>query len=206
MGWTHTDASGREIIRDGEATEIGSPDTGASYFARDGKVYAKRLDGAVEEAGTALSANGRELDRHQAALSNAQHANATIEKHWLEYPDGIPVEAWGRDHLSTLLYAESRAVDHGGKLPETDPHMRTSRAYPTRLGNGVEVHGHTDYDCLTDAAAAGFLTYENGIVRFTDDGWTFVHGLRRSRAERALKKTTANEGVLSAAEYAAKSA
>lgn len=135
-----------------------------------------------------------------------QHANATIEKHWLEYPDGIPVEAWGRDHLSTLLYAESRAVDHGGKLPETDPHMRTSRAYPTRLGNGVEVHGHTDYDCLTDAAAAGFLTYENGIVRFTDDGWTFVHGLRRSRAERALKKTTANEGVLSAAEYAAKSA
>lgn len=52
--------------------DIGSADTGARYFARDGKVYAKRLDGAVAEAATALSADGRELDRHQAALYNAQ--------------------------------------------------------------------------------------------------------------------------------------
>lgn len=50
---------------------IGSPDTCASYFARDGKVYARR-GGVTEEAGTALSANGRELDRHQAALDVAR--------------------------------------------------------------------------------------------------------------------------------------
>lgn len=139
-------------------------------------------------------------------------ADATIERHWLEYPQGIPVEAWGRDHNSTLLYAETRAVDHGGWLPVNDPHMRVSREYPTRLHNGVEVHGHTDYDCLKDAQAAGFLTYDEeaepegvrasslnpvpgsprkasgpGIVRFTEAGWTYVHNLRRQRAEAALR-------------------
>jgi hypothetical protein len=114
-------------------------------------------------------------------------ADASIDKHWLEYPNGIPVESWGKDHNSTLLYAETRAVDHSGRLPETDPHMRMDRRYPTRLHNGVEVHGHTDYDCLTDAVAAGFLTYEDEIVTFTDEGWTYVHNLRRVRAKAGLK-------------------
>lgn len=118
-------------------------------------------------------------------------ADTTIEMHWLEYPEGIPVEAWGRDHNSTLLYAETRAVDYDGKLPEGDPHMRVSREYPTRLHNSVQVHGHTDYDCLKDAEAAGFLTYEYGVVRFTDEGWTYVAGLRRQRAEAALKSGAA---------------
>jgi hypothetical protein len=127
---------------------------------------------------------------------------ATIEKHWLEYPDGIPVESWGRDHNSTLLYAETRAVDHGGWLSATDPHMRTDRRYPTRLNNGVQVHGHTDYDCLKDAEKAGLLIYDEtetpadrvrrrkigqGRIRFTGAGWSYVHGLRRGRAERALR-------------------
>lgn len=129
-------------------------------------------------------------------------ADATIERHWLEFPNGIPVEAWGKDHNTTLLYAETRAVDHKGWLPVNDPHMRMDRRYPTRLHNGVEVHGHTDYDCLTDAQAAGFLTYDEdevpegvressvqgkgpGVVSFTDEGWTYVHNLRRQRAERS---------------------
>lgn len=122
-----------------------------------------------------------------ATRSTRQHPDAGIDRHWLEYPDGIPVEAWARDHNSTLLYAESRAVDHGGKLKATDPHMRVSRMHPTRLNNGVEVHGHTDYDCLTDAQAAGFLTYDEDteIVTFTEDGWTYVHALRRKRAGAA---------------------
>jgi hypothetical protein len=104
-------------------------------------------------------------------------------KHWLEFPNGIPVESWGRDHLSTLLYAETRAVDHGGVIFETDPHMRVSRGYPTRLHNGVTVEGHTDFDCLLDAQAAGMLTYTAETVKFTPKGWKFVHNLRRKRAE-----------------------
>jgi hypothetical protein len=123
-----------------------------------------------------------------SARETRQKADPGIDRHWLEYPDGIPVEAWGRDHNSTLLYAETRAVDHGGCLSATDPHMRVGRKYPTRLPNKVEVHGHTDYDCLADAQAAGFLTWDETeqIVRFTDDGWTYVHSLRRERAEVGL--------------------
>lgn len=124
-------------------------------------------------------------------------ADATIDRHWLEYPDGIPVEAWGRDHNSTLLYAETRAVDHHGWLPPDDRHMRVARDTPTRLHNGVEIHGHTDYDCLKDAEAAGFLAYREdatppgvnddrlGFVKFTEQGWIYVHNLRRRRAEAA---------------------
>lgn len=127
-------------------------------------------------------------------------ADPTIERHWLEYPDGIPVEAWGKDHNTTILYAETRAVDHEGWLPYDDPRMRVDRRYPTRLHNEVEVHGHTDFDCLLDAQAAGLLTYDEnavpegattsrvldhpGLVTFTAAGWTYVNNLRRKRAEQ----------------------
>ena len=122
-------------------------------------------------------------------MNNLKPAALTIEKHWLEYPDGIPVESWGRDHNSTLLYAETLAVDHGGKLSATDPRMRTSVSYPTRLNNGVQVLRHTDYDCLADAQHAGLLTWyeQEEIVRFTDAGWAYVHGLRRKKAEGKYK-------------------
>jgi hypothetical protein len=107
-----------------------------------------------------------------------------LEKHWLEYSKGIPIESWGKDHLSTLVYAETRAVDHNGILD--DKHMRVSISYPTRLNNGVTVQGHTDYDCLMDAEAAGLviLDPEKNHVRFTDAGWDFVGKLRRRRAEK----------------------
>lgn len=125
-----------------------------------------------------------------------------LTKHWLEYPNGIPVESWGKDHLSTLLYAETRAVDYKGILD--DKHMRVSLQYPTHLNNGVEVHGHTDYDCLKDAQAVGFLVFneEKNFVAFTDSGWEFVHGLRlggfavdnptKTEVERAWRQFIAN--------------
>lgn len=81
----------------------------------------------------------------------------------------ISPERWGRDHWSTLLYVDTRIVDHHGLLSSLrqdshmgpkgrDPHMRTEHRYPTRLRNpDVELRGHTDYDCLADAIAVGFL-------------------------------------------------
>lgn len=55
--------------------QIGSEDSGARYFARDGKIYAKR-NGVTEECGSALTANGRELDRFQFALDAARRQRA----------------------------------------------------------------------------------------------------------------------------------
>lgn len=100
----------------------------------------------------------------------------------------IPMEKWGRDHKTTLLYAETRAVDHHGRLDRNDPHMRQDgETYPTKLADGAIVAGHDDYDCLADAQAAGLLLYGGSLVVFTDAGWAYVHALRRQRAEGAKK-------------------
>ncbi len=114
-----------------------------------------------------------------------------LQVHALGICEYIDPEKWGKDHKGTLLYAETRAVDGNGKLDPCDPHMRVDGTrYPTRLAGDIEVVGHDDYDCLRDAEAAGFLTYDEevGLVKFTDAGWTYVHGLRRARAERALMR------------------
>jgi hypothetical protein len=50
----------------------GSRDSGSSYFARDGKVFVRRGRGMAEECGTALTANGRELERFELALDAAR--------------------------------------------------------------------------------------------------------------------------------------
>lgn len=112
-----------------------------------------------------------------------------VEYHWIDFPQGIPQDLWGRDHESTMLYAESRAVDARGKLKASS--MRVSFEYPTRLSDGSTVQGHTDYACLLDAQAVGLLSQvpEEGDqetpVVFTDAGWAYAHGLRRARAERS---------------------
>lgn len=103
----------------------------------------------------------------------------------------IPVDKFGKDHNSTLLYVESRCVDHAGKLDRR--HMRDSPDYPTRLNDGTKVDNHTDYDCLDDFEAADLIAYSNGstglnpMIELTDAGWTLAHHLRRERAERLIK-------------------
>jgi hypothetical protein len=47
-----------------------------SYFARDGKVFAKTPDGE-REVSTALSANGRDLARFEKALDRARAQRRT---------------------------------------------------------------------------------------------------------------------------------
>lgn len=101
----------------------------------------------------------------------------------------VPMERWGKDHFTTLLYLETRTVDHHG---EVDPFkMRTSRRnwrlagkmpfsgeanimgkdqYPTRLrpvqGERAKfdrvdlLGGHDDWECLYDMQAEDLLTFE----------------------------------------------
>lgn len=104
------------------------------------------------------------------------------EEKWDRQP--VPMERWGKDHWSTLLYLETVCVDHRGKVENLK--MRTLRrnwrlagqlageanigSYPTRLKpvqaergkyDSVELtDGHDDWECMTDMRDAGLLTYE----------------------------------------------
>lgn len=106
----------------------------------------------------------------------------------------IPSSRWGKDHFSTITYAETRAVDHDGYLDMR--HMRMDgTTYPTRLCDG-EQPGHTDLDCLRDAAAEGLLTVERATRRlprgrfdltyqvvFTPAGKRMADRLRQHKAD-----------------------
>lgn len=98
----------------------------------------------------------------------------------------VPMERWGKDHWTTLLYLETVAVDRRGEVEAEK--MRTAKRnwrlagrvhgeanimgkdqYPTRLKpiqaeradfDSVELcDGHDDWECLHDAADLGLLEF-----------------------------------------------
>lgn len=99
---------------------------------------------------------------------------------------------WGRDHFSTLVYAETRAVDFQGVLHAN--HLRTNSdkrpfgngagwndKYSTRLANGEIVAGHDDIDVLEDLEAAGLLTIVslvNRTIKMKPKGIRLAHQVR----------------------------
>lgn len=100
----------------------------------------------------------------------------------------IPMEQFGRDHWSALLYAETCVVDGNGRVDHMKMRDKDRRGgpYPTRIKGG-EVADHDDYDCLRDLALAGLMDVDFGshggaIVAFTDYGWQVVAALRKHRA------------------------
>lgn len=121
---------------------------------------------------------------------------ASTKKHEAAVPwDGqpIPVELWHVDHLSTLLYYETRHVD-GLELDHRKLRDACEK-YPTILKDGTRVSDHGDIDCLSDASAAGFGK-SNGLFRVTlsDLGWAFVAEVRKQRGNgTALKDIDAAE-------------
>lgn len=98
----------------------------------------------------------------------------------------VPPQEWGRDHWTTLLYVETRAVDHDGIL-DTQYMRPRHPQYPTILKGGVrQEEGHGDYDCLNDMLDAGLITVEgswNNKISLTDLGWNIAGQARRHRAE-----------------------
>src|SRR4051812_21837112 len=112
----------------------------------------------------------------------------------------LPVTSWGRDHVSTLLYVETRCVDHDGK-PKLE-HMRCnpklhpgyshigsmSSHFPgTRSSNGEEIKGHDDWSIIDEFEVLGLLnnigTGLHPVWQLTDEGWYVAGALRRGRAE-----------------------
>lgn len=118
--------------------------------------------------------------------------------------DPVPVRRWGEDHWSTLAYLETRIVDHHGMVDHRQ--LRTDHVthpifaeagmgtfstppttrYPTRLkaetpdSDGkwgvVELPGHDDYDCITDAIAAGLVQVHMPVAASAADRYRDVRG------------------------------
>lgn len=123
----------------------------------------------------------------------------------------VPVDRFGRDHISTLLYIESRCVDNAGKLQKENLRCNQSRhpihahaiddgsdgvwnpKYGTRLVDGTVLAAHDDWDCIDDLAAAGLVERHGSamypVFRLTDSGHAMVARLRKERAERVFAKT-----------------
>lgn len=113
----------------------------------------------------------------------------------------IPIEKWGRDHFSTLMYIETCVVDNGGVV--RGEKMRSAMSgYPTRLRDG-EQPNHGDWDCVEDMRAIGLLeggernTFEayyagegpnpkkepHAPLRLTKTGWRLAALLRKHTGE-----------------------
>jgi hypothetical protein len=124
-----------------------------------------------------------------------------LVKEWDHKP--VPMEQWGKDHWSTLLYIESRAVDGGGQPKMAQMRQWPGRprrgwegggmlpepaAYPTRLKNGSRLAEHDDWDCVSDMEAAGLVEWHGTglqpIIKLTSYGWLVAGALRRHRAEK----------------------
>ena len=102
---------------------------------------------------------------------------------------------WGKDHLTTLVYCEGRAVDAFGTLQDarmrTDVRVhpllssqRTDKNYPTILRAGIKLDFHDDWSCLADLVLYGLVELNlQRVVSLTDLGWKWAGVLRRYMAE-----------------------
>lgn len=137
-----------------------------------------------------------------------------MTKKWDEYiPEGdgyITMDKWGKDHVTTLLYLESTAVDNNGVILNT--RMRCNARlhrhfanvgpwglmdggkYPTRLAEGKLQEDHDDWSCAEDMAKAGLIRLYSrvinnevfgnceGKVEFTDLGMYLAAKIRKHKA------------------------
>lgn len=120
----------------------------------------------------------------------------------------IPIDKWGRDHWSTLLYIESICVDGDGvpvaermrqwagrpcrgKLRHAAGPMPST--HPTRLKDGTEIHDHDDFNCAADIEAAGLIRWGGTgmlpLFSLTPLGWKVASALRRHMAESRPRTT-----------------
>lgn len=108
----------------------------------------------------------------------------------------MKIEQFGKDHWSTFAYAETCAVDHGGRLELRRLRMNSNKR-PVGNGGmwlpscGSYVKGkrdpeHDDWDCLEDLEAEGLLemigTIINPAVKLTKKGYAVASSLRMHKA------------------------
>lgn len=163
-----------------------------------GHAHAMLPENEVEE--------GEELTMRASLCKLSSTSVKLPDNEWDGKP--LPVEKWGRDHISTLLYIESVCTDHQGR-PDAR-RMRTepgrakrgrfsdhetahpfpgmdSKRYGTRLKDGFELFGHDDWDCVNDMVQVGLIevygTSLDPVMKLTDKGFAVAASLRKQKAE-----------------------
>lgn len=109
--------------------------------------------------------------------------------------DHIPIDQWSIDHWSTLLYIESRIVDHKGYVdhrqlrahPKIHPQFAHQKDAPgTRIHPNKIVHPHDDWSCIEDMIAEGLVewggTGTDPQFSLTDRGHRAAASLRKHRS------------------------
>ena len=126
--------------------------------------------------------------------------------------DFVPMERWGKDHWSTLVYLETCAVDARGMIENRrmrcnarlhrpfvglmfDNEIQDGSKYPTRLTDNAELDNHDDWSCLEDMVKLGLIEVEWKVkdrrkafggcvarVKFTDKGLEVSSAIRRHKA------------------------
>ncbi len=111
----------------------------------------------------------------------------------------IPIDEFGRDHYSLLLYVESVCVDCKG-VPDlrrvrcnektrpymVDGHRKWDELNATRLRGDKRQPKHDDWDCFNDMAGVGWMSnIGTGLApkwHLTEVGWCMAHLVRRWKA------------------------
>lgn len=119
--------------------------------------------------------------------------------------DPVPIERFGLDHWSTLVYIETRVVDYDGQVDRRALRgATTAAAPPTRLCDGTKLENHTDLDCCEDMEKAGLLvnvgTGFQPKFKLTDLGWRAAAAIRRWRGERKPTKDFRHTDIVPTAE------
>jgi hypothetical protein len=137
----------------------------------------------------------------------------------------VPIERFGKDHWSTLAYAESVMMECAGFQIGFDPRMRQNRRhyrvmmnecrhparptsasdhgcmwndkYSTVLSDGSLVSGHDDWHCVQDMAEAGLLAVQGRVIGAEDcePGVTFLLSELGREAASHLREHKSQGGI-----------
>lgn len=110
-------------------------------------------------------------------------------KYLTDYPNGVPMADFGRDHWAMLLYVGSLEGDIQPEAIRLRPGLHRGwpgrwvrgaegMEYPTRLAH-AELYGHDDLSCIMDLAGAGLVKVLGRKAWLTRLGVNVQHQLKR---------------------------
>ena len=132
------------------------------YYASGGKVYAV-LPGGVEERGTALTADGRDLERFDRALDKArrQREQRAAEQHYIGTSTrklgGSPIRGGGTYRCSEVYCScgweeRQNGQTYAESMQAAREHLKEMGVYNTQGEQTIFAHMSRDYQTVEEIA------------------------------------------------------